>query len=57
LNYDSAIKQYQRDEAYEKMNEGQRYCFDIIIAAVEQNLISAHFFLQGYTSIGKTVGI
>jgi hypothetical protein len=45
LNYDSAIEQHQRDEAYEKMNEGQRYCFDIIIAAVEQNPMSAHFFL------------
>jgi ATP-dependent DNA helicase PIF1 len=36
------------------MNEGQRHCFNIIIAAVEQNLISAHFFLQGYASTGKT---
>ena len=45
LDYDAAIKQYQRDETYEKMNEGQRHCFDIIIAAVKQNLISAHFFL------------
>jgi Holliday junction resolvasome RuvABC ATP-dependent DNA helicase subunit len=36
------------------MNEGQRYCFDIIIAAVEQNPINAHFFLQGYAGTGKT---
>jgi chromosomal replication initiation ATPase DnaA len=36
------------------MNEGQRHYFDIIIAAVEQNLMSAHFFLQGYANIGKT---
>jgi chromosomal replication initiation ATPase DnaA len=36
------------------MNESQRHCFNIIIAAVEQNLISAHFFLQGYASTGKT---
>jgi hypothetical protein len=35
------------------MNEGQRHCFDIIIAAVEQNLMSAYFFLQGYADIGK----
>jgi hypothetical protein len=35
------------------MNESQRHCFDIIIAAVEQNLISAHFLLQGYTNTGK----
>jgi ATP-dependent DNA helicase PIF1 len=35
------------------MNEGQRHYFDIIIAAVEQNLISAYFFLQGYASTGK----
>jgi ATP-dependent DNA helicase PIF1 len=54
LGYDSAIKQHQRDEAYEKMNESQRHCFNIIIAAVKQNPISAHFFLQGYTSTGKT---
>jgi hypothetical protein len=54
LDYDTAIKQYRRDEAYERMNEDQRRCFDIIIAAVEQNLMSAHFFLQGYISIGKT---
>jgi PIF1-like helicase len=53
LNYDSAIEQHQRDEAYEKMNEGQRHCFNIIIAAVEQNLMSAHFFLQDYASTGK----
>jgi hypothetical protein len=36
------------------MNEGQRHYFNIIIAAVEQNLISAHFFLQGYADISKT---
>jgi hypothetical protein len=36
------------------MNEGQRHCFDIIIIAVEQNPMSAHFFLQDYTDIGKT---
>jgi hypothetical protein len=54
LNYDSAIKQYQRDEAYEKINESQRHYFNIIIAAVKQNLINAHFFLQGYAGIGKT---
>jgi PIF1-like helicase len=36
------------------MNEGQRHYFNIIIAAVEQNPISAHFFLQGYTDINKT---
>jgi ATP-dependent DNA helicase PIF1 len=36
------------------MNEGQQHCFNIIIAAVKQNPISAYFFLQGYTSIGKT---
>jgi hypothetical protein len=36
------------------MNESQRHCFDIIIAAVEQNLISAYFFLQDYINIGKT---
>jgi PIF1-like helicase len=36
------------------MNEGQRHCFNIIIAAVEQNLISAYFFLQGYASTDKT---
>jgi chromosomal replication initiation ATPase DnaA len=36
------------------MNEGQRHYFDIIIAAVEQNLMSAYFFLQGYTGTGKT---
>jgi chromosomal replication initiation ATPase DnaA len=35
------------------MNEGQRHCFNIIIAAVEQNLINAHFFLQSYTGTGK----
>jgi ATP-dependent DNA helicase PIF1 len=35
------------------MNESQRHCFNIIIAAVEQNLMSAHFFLQGYTNTGK----
>jgi ATP-dependent DNA helicase PIF1 len=35
------------------MNEGQRHCFNIIIAAVEQNLMSAHFFLQGYAGIDK----
>jgi hypothetical protein len=35
------------------MNEGQRHYFDIIIAAVEQNLISAYFFLQDYASTGK----
>jgi hypothetical protein len=54
LNYDSAIKQHQRDETYEKMNEGQRHCFDIIIAVVKQNPMSAHFFLQGYAGTGKT---
>jgi ATP-dependent DNA helicase PIF1 len=36
------------------MNESQRYYFNIIIAAVEQNPISAHFFLQSYTNTGKT---
>jgi hypothetical protein len=36
------------------MNEGQRHCFDIIIAAVEQNSISAYFFLQDYANTGKT---
>jgi chromosomal replication initiation ATPase DnaA len=36
------------------MNKSQRYYFDIIIAAVKQNLMSAHFFLQGYTDTGKT---
>jgi chromosomal replication initiation ATPase DnaA len=36
------------------MNESQRYYFNIIIAAVEQNPMSAHFFLQGYTNTGKT---
>jgi chromosomal replication initiation ATPase DnaA len=36
------------------MNEGQRHCFDIIIAAVKQNPMSAHFFLQGYANISKT---
>jgi ATP-dependent DNA helicase PIF1 len=36
------------------MNEGQRHCFNIIIAAVEQNLMSAYFFLQDYTGTGKT---
>jgi chromosomal replication initiation ATPase DnaA len=36
------------------MNEGQRHCFNIIIAAVKQNLISAYFFLQGYIGTGKT---
>jgi ATP-dependent DNA helicase PIF1 len=36
------------------MNEGQRHCFNIIIAAVKQNPMSAHFFLQGYTDTGKT---
>jgi PIF1-like helicase len=36
------------------MNEGQRHCFDIIIATVEQNPMSAHFFLQGYASTSKT---
>jgi ATP-dependent DNA helicase PIF1 len=36
------------------MNEGQRHCFDIIIVTVEQNLMSAHFFLQGYADTGKT---
>jgi hypothetical protein len=35
LNYDSTIKQHQRDETYEKMNEDQRYYFNIIIAAVK----------------------
>jgi hypothetical protein len=35
------------------MNEGQRHYFNIIIAAVEQNLMSVYFFLQGYASIGK----
>jgi hypothetical protein len=35
------------------MNEGQRHYFDIIIAAVEQNLISAYFFLQDYIGTGK----
>jgi ATP-dependent DNA helicase PIF1 len=54
LDYDSAIKQHQRDEAYEKMNEGQRHYFNIIIAAVEQNPMSAHFFLQGYVGTSKT---
>jgi chromosomal replication initiation ATPase DnaA len=36
------------------MNEGQRHYFNIIIATVEQNLISAHFFLQGYAGTDKT---
>jgi chromosomal replication initiation ATPase DnaA len=36
------------------MNEGQRHCFNIIIAAVEQNPMSAYFFLQGYAGTGKT---
>jgi ATP-dependent DNA helicase PIF1 len=36
------------------MNESQRHYFNIIIAAVEQNLMSAHFFLQSYTNTGKT---
>jgi ATP-dependent DNA helicase PIF1 len=36
------------------MNESQRHCFNIIIAAVKQNLMSAHFFLQNYTNTGKT---
>jgi hypothetical protein len=36
------------------MNEGQRHCFNIIIAAVKQNPMSAHFFLQGYINTGKT---
>jgi PIF1-like helicase len=36
------------------MNEGQRHYFNIIIAAVKQNLMSAHFFLQDYASTGKT---
>jgi hypothetical protein len=36
------------------MNESQRYYFNTIIAAVRQNLISAHFFLQNYANTGKT---
>jgi hypothetical protein len=36
------------------MNEGQRHYFNIIIAAVKQNLMSAYFFLQSYTDTGKT---
>jgi hypothetical protein len=36
------------------MNEDQRHCFNIIIAAVEQNPISAYFFLQNYANTGKT---
>jgi chromosomal replication initiation ATPase DnaA len=36
------------------MNEGQRYYFNIIIAAVKQNPMNAHFFLQDYTGTGKT---
>jgi hypothetical protein len=35
------------------MNEGQRHYFNIIITAVEQNPMSAHFFLQGYVNTGK----
>jgi hypothetical protein len=35
------------------MNEGQRHYFDIIIAAVEQNPMSAYFFLQSYAGTGK----
>jgi hypothetical protein len=53
LDYDSAIEQYQRDEAYEKINESQRYCFNIIIVTVKQNLMSAYFFLQSYADTGK----
>jgi hypothetical protein len=36
------------------MNEGQQHYFNIIIAAVKQNLMSAYFFLQDYTGISKT---
>jgi ATP-dependent DNA helicase PIF1 len=36
------------------MNEGQRHYFNIIIAAMEQNPMSAYFFLQGYAGTGKT---
>jgi Holliday junction resolvasome RuvABC ATP-dependent DNA helicase subunit len=36
------------------MNESQRHYFNIIIAAVKQNLMSAHFFLQSYAGTGKT---
>jgi chromosomal replication initiation ATPase DnaA len=36
------------------MNESQRHYFDIIIATVKQNPMSAHFFLQGYANTGKT---
>jgi hypothetical protein len=35
------------------MNEGQRHYFDIIIAAVKQNPMSAYFFLQDYVNTGK----
>jgi hypothetical protein len=35
LDYNTAVEQHRRDETYERMNEDQRRCFDIIIAAVE----------------------
>jgi hypothetical protein len=54
LNYNTETEQNDRDKIYDKLNNNQRRCFDIIIAAVEYNLLTAHFFLQSYAGTGKT---
>jgi hypothetical protein len=53
LNYNVEAEQGLRDDAYGKLNDDQKRCFDIVIAAIEQNPLTAHFFLQGYAGTGR----
>ena len=45
LDYDEAAEQTSRDDVYGQLNDDQKYCFNIIVAAVDESLLTAYFFL------------
>ncbi|KAA6411530.1 MAG: hypothetical protein FRX48_04810 [Lasallia pustulata] len=54
LQYAPDTEQALRDEKYQQFNADQQQAFNTIVAAIEQDPASAHFFLQGPASTGKT---
>jgi len=54
LEYDTVRESLLRDQTVAQLNADQRFCFDTIVAAVEQRLPSPFFFLQGPGGTGKT---
>ncbi len=45
LDYDEVAEQTSRDNTYDQLNDNQKYCFDIIVAAIDESLLTAYFFL------------